>query len=49
MREEGEEGEEGAWTYVARRDEREGEHFCVYFSACPMLKHNGYRQQKTRG
>ena len=23
----GEEGEEGTWTYVARRDEREGEHF----------------------
>lgn len=37
------------WTYVARCDEREGEHFCVYFSACPMPKHNRYRQQKTRG
>lgn len=34
---------------VARRDEREGEHFCVYFSACPMPKHNRYRQQKKRG
>ena len=44
-----EEGKEGAWTYVARRDEREGEHFYVYFSICPMPKHNRYRLQKKRG